>query len=119
MNSLEYIQEVLKTEPEKFSLDRYDRLLHAGIGIATESGEFLDALKRAGYSGKAVDVVNMREELGDMLWYIALAMKALDTDFETEMERNIAKLRTRHGEEFDINKNDDRNLEAEREILDR
>ena len=92
-------------------------LLHAGIGLATESGEFLDALKKTIFYGKVLDKVNLAEELGDILWYVALAMRALDTDFDTQMQINIDKLKARFPDKFTEFDAENRNLDVERKIL--
>ena len=113
----DYIQNALKTESIHFNVEGRERLLHAGIGLATESGEFLDALKKSIFYGKDLDTINLKEELGDVLWYLAIAMDALGTDFETEMEKNIKKLKVRYGEKFTQELAENRNIEKEREIL--
>lgn len=96
-----------------------NRLLHAAIGIATESGELLDTLKKFMFYGKGLDIVNIKEELGDLLWYIALAMDVLDTDFPTEMDRVIRKLRLRFPDKFNIVDANIRDLDAERKELEK
>lgn len=113
----EYIQNAIKTESIHFNVEGRERLLHAGIGLATESGEFLDALKKSIFYGKELDTVNLKEELGDVLWYMAIAMDALGTDFETEMEKNMRKLKARYGEKFSKDFAERRNLKKERAIL--
>jgi NTP pyrophosphatase (non-canonical NTP hydrolase) len=75
-------------------------LLHASIGMVTEAGEFADALKKHVFYGKELDKVNLIEELGDQIWYIALALRALDTDFDTVMNININKLKVRYPGKF-------------------
>ena len=107
-----------REESTVFNIQRGDdRLLHAGIGIATESGEFLDALKKHVFYGKDLDRVNLKEELGDLLWYIAIAMDELGTDFNTEQLRNIAKLSARYPEKFTREAAEFRDLLKERQIL--
>ena len=68
------------------------RLLHAMIGMCTEVGEFQDMMKKHMIYGKDIDRVNLKEELGDVLWYVALAIDELGTSFEEVMEINNAKL---------------------------
>ena len=97
--------------------DKMVDLLHSGIGLATESGEFLDALKKTIFYGKQLDEVNLAEELGDLLWYIALAMNALDTDFEEQMQINIDKLKLRYPDKFTEEAAEVRDLAAERKLL--
>lgn len=124
MNSKEYIQNAIRTEAVDFQAmdnrlheDGTKRLLHAGIGMATEAGEFLDALKKHIFYGKDLDRVNLKEELGDLFWYMAIACDELDIEFEPIMERNIEKLRARYGEKFSEVRADKRDLEKERVIL--
>jgi NTP pyrophosphatase (non-canonical NTP hydrolase) len=92
-------------------------LLHASIGMQTESAEFSDMLKKHIFYGKPLDKVNLAEEIGDQLWYIAMALRALDTDFETVMERNIAKLKARYPDKFTLELAENRDLDKERAIL--
>ncbi len=92
-------------------------LLHAAIGLQTESAEFSDMLKKALFYGKPIDQVNLKEEIGDLLWYAALALRALNTDFETVMERNIEKLKARYPQKFTEENAIVRDLDKEREIL--
>jgi len=119
-----FIELATRTESDRFPLcerkfpeGESDRLLHAAIGIATEAGEFLDPIKKLLFYGKPLDEVNLKEELGDLLWYIAIAMDALETDFTTEMQRVIAKLSTRYPDKFTDVHAINRNLEAERSVL--
>ena len=85
--------------------------------MQTETAEFTDALKKSLFYGKPLDTVNLKEELGDLLWYVALAMDELGTDFETEMARVIAKLEARYPEKFTTDKALNRDLDTERAIL--
>ena len=45
-------------------------LLHMTLGIAGESGELVDAVKKYWVYGKPLNVNNVIEELGDLLFYI-------------------------------------------------
>lgn len=93
------------------------RLLHAGMGMATEAGEFIDALKKHLFYGKPLDRVNLAEEVGDLLWYCALALDELGVDFDSVLETNIKKLSARYPEKFTEHHAENRNLEVERNIL--
>jgi NTP pyrophosphatase (non-canonical NTP hydrolase) len=95
------------------------RLLHYGMGMVTEAGEFIDALKKRIMYGKAIDKVNLREELGDVLWYVARACSALDVSIESVMDTNIKKLKARFPDKFSNENALTRDLEKEREILER
>lgn len=109
MKPLEYQEQALRTAPDVEALKRISRnfnseraiiLLNAQLGITGELGEFADAIKRTFAYGTPLDFENAGEELGDMLWYIALAAKGLDTTIEQIMINNINKLKTRYPEKF-------------------
>lgn len=125
MDSKTYINDAIKTEATNFtSMDERlssigtKRLLHAGIGLSTEAGEFLDALKKHIFYGKELDRVNLAEELGDLFWYMAIVADELGFNFESVMDKNISKLKARYGEKFTEQRAENRDLEKEREILD-
>jgi NTP pyrophosphatase (non-canonical NTP hydrolase) len=93
------------------------RLLHAAQGLCTEAGEFTDAIKKHIFYGKTLDLVNLEEEIGDAMWYIAEACNAIGVDLGEVMALNIKKLRTRYPERFTEEKAVVRDLDAERKIL--
>ena len=126
MNTQEYVKLAIKTESTDFAAmnkrldnDGLKRLLHAGIGLSTESGEFLDALKKHIFYGKKLDRVNLAEEMGDLFWYLAIVSDELGVDMSDVMERNITKLKARYGEKFSEEKAENRDLKTEREILEK
>lgn len=92
-------------------------LIHGIIGKATEDGELVEALMLALMHKGGLDLVNVGEEVGDGFWYDAVILKAIGSNFETEMVRNIAKLRARFPNRFTEYDANNRNLEAERAIL--
>lgn len=92
------------------------RMLHAFMGITTEGSEGLEALAKH-HSGEELDAVNISEELGDVFWYGALIADESNRTFEEIFEKVLQKLEKRHGEKFNKQKVMDRNLEAERKIL--
>lgn len=115
-----YIQKAIRTESTVFNVEvGDDRLLHAGIGLATESAEFLDQLKKHVFYGKPLDKVNLAEEIGDLQWYMAVACDALGVTMEELQERNIEKLTARYPEKFTMEAAENRDLDAERAILEK
>lgn len=102
----------------KFNRDeKGENLLHAAIGIVTESGELLDTILKYKYGEKELDVVNIKEELGDVMWYIAILLRDLDIDLYDAMDVNISKLKSRYGDKFSSEKAINRDLDTERKIL--
>ena len=89
-----------------------ERLTTAGVGLAAESGEFLEIVKKMVFQGKPWNEHNREHliiELGDVMWYVAQACIALDVDFEDVIEGNVKKLEKRYpGGSFDIHKSENR-----------
>ena len=83
-----------------------ERLTTSGVGLAAESGEFLEIVKKMVFQGKPWNDSNREHliiELGDVMWYVAQACMALDISFEEVLERNVQKLEKRYpGGSFDI-----------------
>lgn len=75
-------------------------LLHAALGMLTESIEFFEEVLKSFTIDDEMDEAHAREELGDLLWYQAIALNELKSTFEAEAERNIAKLKARYPEKF-------------------
>lgn len=73
-----------------------DDLLHAALGLTGEAGEFADCIKKHWVYGQALDRENAIEEIGDLLWFCALACNALDIDMGQVAAMNIDKLRKRY-----------------------
>ncbi len=120
MNMEEYVKSVVKTENAKeitMTL-RQSRLDHAASGLATEAGEFVDQIKRHIHYGFALDVVNCKEELGDLMWYIGIAADELGYSLSDIMETNILKLKARYTDgKFTKDEAEARNINKERKIL--
>lgn len=120
----DYIKGVLVTESIDFIgiSDRLHhihttRMLHAAMGLSTEAGELLDALKKHIFYGKELDLVNIQEELGDMFWYAGLLADACGFTFDDTMAKNLAKLKARYPHKFTKRDAILRNLKKERQIL--
>lgn len=94
-----------------------EQLLHASLGLTTESAEFADQIKRHTFYQKNLDKVNLIEELGDLMWYFALACRALKVDPEEILIKNIEKLKNRYPEGFTPEDYDNRKIDQERKIL--
>lgn len=93
------------------------RLLHMTLGIITEAGELVQAIMKSLQDQQPLDKVNMSEEIGDNLWYLAIGCDTLAVDMVNIMERNIAKLKARFPNKFSDEKANNRDLETERKIL--
>lgn len=76
------------------------RFNHAALGLLGEVGELSGSVEKWLYYGQKRDDTNIIEELGDCLWYIALACNALNLDLGAVMEANIRKLQARYPEKY-------------------
>lgn len=81
------------------------RLLHAFLGLATELGEAADQLKKHLIYG------------GDFSWYSNLMIDAVGSTWEDSWAKNIAKLKVRFPDKFTQAQAVDRDLDAERAVL--
>lgn len=75
-------------------------LLHTSLGVVTEAAELADMLKKHIFYGKPIDTVNIKEECGDVLWYLAIICRRYNVTFEQLMEDNITKLKKRFPNRF-------------------
>jgi NTP pyrophosphatase (non-canonical NTP hydrolase) len=80
-------------------------LLTACLGLAAESGEFIEIPKKIFFQGKALtdeNVFHMKRELGDVIWYWVNACRALNLDPNDVINENVKKLESRYpGGSFD------------------
>ena len=81
-------------------LDPDESLVHAVMGLAGEAGEFADCIKKHLIYGQPLNRANAMEELGDLMWFVALACKALDVPMEHIAQMNIDKLAQRYPDKY-------------------
>lgn len=118
VDEFKYEQEALRTLSDGFHIEKVTpNIIHGAIGVATEAGEILDAVKKTLFYGKDFDIVNLQEEIGDCFWYLAILAHEANMDFDTIMQQNIAKLKSRYPEKFTSEAALVRNLDVERETL--
>ncbi|MFK5893240.1 MAG: nucleoside triphosphate pyrophosphohydrolase family protein [Pseudomonadota bacterium] len=88
-------------------------IIHAALGLFTESGEIVEVIIKAVESGKDIDRVNLIEELGDIEWYLALTHRKIGVTSEEVKKKNIDKLKIRFPEKFTNDNANNRDLEKE------
>lgn len=94
------------------------RLLHAVMGVVDEAAELQKNLKSYIFYGKPIDLTNVKEEAGDLFWFLALLADTVgEANFTNMLQANIAKLRQRYPERFTEANANVRDLEAERKVL--
>lgn len=76
-------------------------LMNAALGMAGESGEVADIIKKHTFQGHDLDVNHVAEELGDVLWYVAVGAEAIGLSLGEVAQRNVDKLKRRYPDGFD------------------
>ena len=66
------------------------------LGVCGEAGEVAELIKKGHRPGKVVDKVHLKEELGDVLWYISVLADTYGIPLETVAKDNISKLEERY-----------------------
>ena len=77
-------------------------LMNGCLGVAGESGEFIDMVKKWKFHQKPIDKEHLRKELGDILWYIAEICDSCGWSMDEVAQLNIEKLLARYPNGFDI-----------------
>src|SRR3954467_12660452 len=70
------------------------------LGLAGESGEVVDLIKKALYHKHNLDRDKLRLELGDVLWYLANIASLNGFKLEDIADQVINKLKTRYPDKF-------------------
>lgn len=70
------------------------------LGLVCEAGEFGDMVKKHLYQGHTLDLDKCKEELGDVLWYLANICNVLNIDLAEVAKGNVEKLKKRYPNGF-------------------
>ena len=96
-------------EIEKNSDIKTPRLLTAALGLGSETGEFVEIVKKMFLQGKPPsedNIFHMKRELGDIMWYWVTACAALNLDPYEVISENQEKLASRYGEKFEVGRSE-------------
>lgn len=92
----DYQQAALRTARGR---DQKDELFHLLLGLCGEAGEIAEKMKKivrdkqSDFDG--IDTEDMKKELGDVLWHIAVLADYFDISLEDVATTNVAKLASR------------------------
>lgn len=121
MTPADYIKKALRTENKGYSFTGVSgvtpRIEHGVFGVVTEAGELMADVKKAKIYGKEVERERLIDEMGDVMWYLALLSDAIGTNFEEIWEKNIKKLQVRFPEGYDSSKALNHDKEQERKAM--
>lgn len=83
--------EYLKLAPRTCKeLPAIKHIEHMAMGVVGEFGEIIDAIKKSEIYGKDLDKVNLAEEVGDALWYVACLIDVFGLPEEYETFESLA-----------------------------
>ncbi|MDA7788991.1 nucleoside triphosphate pyrophosphohydrolase family protein [Gammaproteobacteria bacterium] len=85
------------------------RLLTAALGLGSETGEFVEIVKKMVLQGKPAsddNIFHMKRELGDIMWYWTTACASLGLDPFEVISENQKKLEARYGEKFEVERSE-------------
>lgn len=102
MNFYEYQLKASRTIPK----DKWfnTNVSNFSMGLAGETGEVVDHLKKVVYHGHDLNREEIEKELGDVLWYLSALATSLKMDINTIAQKNIKKLEDRYPEGFSRNR---------------
>lgn len=96
MNLNDYQQLALRTAAPK---DKKNELFHLLLGLCGESGEIAEKMKKIvrdkDSDFSTVDVADLKKELGDVLWHVAVIADYFEIALEDVGDTNIKKLASR------------------------
>lgn len=81
--------------------DENKLILQCALGLCGEAGEVAEQVKKHYFHGHRLDKRHMIEELGDVVWYLAVLCDAIGSDLQTVMQQNLIKLEKRYPAGFD------------------
>ena len=90
-----------ETERTTGTSDVGARLASFGMGISGEAGEVTDYLKKVLFHGHELDIDKVKDELGDVLWYVSTIASTCGVALSDVASANIEKLKKRYPEGFD------------------
>lgn len=78
----------------------HEDLANYGLGLAGESGEVIEHIKKHSFHAKELNHEKLMEELGDVLWYVAAIATTAGLDLNQIGSQNIDKLKARYPKGF-------------------
>lgn len=87
--------QIMAMQTMKPDMAAMDQLTEGLMGLAGESGEALDILKKHRFQGHELERRDIALELGDIAWYLAEAANAIGYSLSEIFRMNLVKLQKR------------------------
>jgi NTP pyrophosphatase (non-canonical NTP hydrolase) len=104
MTGNDYQRLAYRTVNEKAAKDKDYAVLNGALGLCGEAGEVADVIKKHMFQGHELDTEKIADELGDVLWYIALIAGGIGATLDEILDYNIRKLKKRYPAGFEETK---------------
>jgi NTP pyrophosphatase (non-canonical NTP hydrolase) len=98
-----YAALALRTASAESLRDNGTMLNAAALGLNGEAGEIADHVKKIMFHGHPLDDATrdkIAKEIGDILWYCAMAARGIDVGLGEIASMNVEKLRKRYPDGF-------------------
>lgn len=92
------------------SIKTTDLLLNGILGLNGEAGEVADLVKKSLFQGHDLDYEKLADELGDVLWYVAITAQGIGLDLDQIMAKNVHKLWQRYPDGFEAERSINRKV---------
>lgn len=71
-------------------------LTNLSLGLASDTGQVIDMIKRYTFQGSDLNKDDLKDELGDVLWYLSQIALWADIPFEDVAQSNLETLAKRY-----------------------
>ncbi len=83
-----------------YNLKFNEQVSNLCMGLAGETGEVIDYIKKSLYHGHELDIDKLSEEIGDVMWYLINLVTVFSLPITIILDENIKKLEERYPEGF-------------------
>ncbi|KKM67867.1 hypothetical protein LCGC14_1466870 [marine sediment metagenome] len=119
------VENMLHTEVSTTFANIGQRMLHAMLGIADEAGELIKMMLRSTYYNQTINMNDYKDELGDIWWYLCLAVDELaktenktpEDVFREILNINKAKLKVRYSDIYTHERARNRDIVSEKTAI--
>jgi len=94
----DYEADVDRTIPRELTFGQ--RIVNFALGLAGESGEVTELIKKSRFHDQPVSMERLEEELGDVLWYTVALAISFNIPLSRVVRRNVEKLKKRYPNGF-------------------
>jgi NTP pyrophosphatase (non-canonical NTP hydrolase) len=96
----QYVAAASRTANRSAESTTRDRRINFALGLVGEAGEVANLVKKTEFHGHPLGRPALVDELGDVLWYLAMLADEHGISFDELASHNISKLRTRYPSGF-------------------